>query len=67
VDWLLSKGELDGNSFEIVLRNVRRLHVAFEKDGSAQESFGPCNVEHFFSRIDSITRSGFCNFSARSS
>jgi tRNA(Glu) U13 pseudouridine synthase TruD len=60
--WLLRKGELDGNRSQIVLRNVRRVQVVFDKDGSARETFGPCDVEHCSSRIDTVAQCGFCNF-----
>ena len=58
VDWVLNNGDLDGNEFSLVVRNLRRIHVA----ANGQESFVTCGERHVQDRVDRIRRSGFINF-----
>ena len=58
VDWVLNNGDLDGNEFSLVIRNLRRIHVA----AKGEESFVTCDESHVQDRVDRVRRSGFINF-----
>lgn len=61
VDWFLKKGDLQGNRFELVLRNVQRIQVDFT-NGVAQESRVPCDEAHMQNMVDRIRKHGFLNY-----
>jgi len=58
VDWLLNNGDLDGNEFVLVVRDLKRVVVA--DDG--RESQIPCEGEHIKDRVDRLRETGFINF-----
>jgi tRNA pseudouridine13 synthase len=58
VDWFLDNGDLDGNQFTLVIRDLKRVHV----DENGQESLGPCQDQHVRDMVDRLRRSGFINF-----
>jgi TruD family tRNA pseudouridine synthase len=61
VDWKLNKGELDGNRFEIVLRNVRRVRVHCN-NGSVEETMEVAAMSHIDAMVDRVREYGFVNF-----
>ncbi|KAL7556788.1 hypothetical protein ACA910_005228 [Epithemia clementina (nom. ined.)] len=62
VPWLLNAGDLTGNRFEVTVRNVRRISVAFDSDGTAKEEMVPCDGHHLCECVERIRRTGFINF-----
>jgi len=69
VDFALNVGDLEGNQFEITLRNVKRVKVDWathSKNGDfsehAKESFVDCDSEHIDRMIGRIQQYGFINF-----
>jgi len=61
VDWDLRKGDLEGNQFEIVVRNLRQVQVS-PRDGRAEEAYTTCILSHVAAMVDRVRRSGFLNF-----
>ena len=61
VDWVLNHGDLDGNRFEIVIRNVKRIQVENDK-GICSEVKSPCEREHALSMVSRVSKRGFVNF-----
>lgn len=57
VSWRLQKGELQGNRFDITIRDIKRLSVS----GSV-ESFELVEAEHLESSVERIRTHGFVNF-----
>ena len=62
VDWLLNQGDLDGNQFSIVLRDIMRIQVEGGCGSTIQESPSPCEEAHIQGRVESILKHGFINF-----
>jgi Uncharacterized conserved protein len=64
VSWLLNPGDLQGNHFEIIVRNVKRVEKVFDKsDGSTfQERLVPCESHYLVSAVERVRRGGFVNF-----
>ncbi len=60
VDFLLNIGDLEGNQFEITIRNLKRVKV--EWDGNAKESFIDCDRGHIDRMVERIQKHGFVNF-----
>lgn len=58
VDWVLNNGDLDGNEFTLVIRDLKRVQVA--DDGN--ESLTTCEGWHLHDMVDRVRRSGFINF-----
>jgi len=61
VDFRLRKGDLEGNRFEIIVRNVRRVRVRNES-GVLQEELVPCDAAHLQRMVQRIRNEGFVNF-----
>lgn len=61
VDWVLNQGDLDGNRFEIVIRNVKRIQVENNK-GICSEVRLPCAREHVLSMVSRVSKHGFVNY-----
>ncbi|GKY91023.1 hypothetical protein MPSEU_000075100 [Mayamaea pseudoterrestris] len=61
VDWKLSKGMLEGNRFELVVRNVQRVQVDFDS-GFVKESFVSADMAHVEAMVDRVRTFGFVNF-----
>jgi TruD family tRNA pseudouridine synthase len=57
VPWRLSKGDLYGNHFQITIRNMRRITVL-----SNQEGTKALDITHFRMMVDRIRQQGFVNF-----
>jgi tRNA(Glu) U13 pseudouridine synthase TruD len=68
IDHALNKGDLIGNHFEIILRNVRRIQLQHDKnsttsiDSSIRESFIPVDTMHLRFMVKRVRLSGFINF-----
>jgi len=64
----LQKGELVGNRFEIIVRNLCRVQLLWDgdSDGSTttapKEQFVPADQEHVQQMVDRLRRGGFVNF-----
>ena len=58
VDWLLNNGDLYGNRFELVLRNLEQIQVS--SDGT--ETRIPCRKVHLQQQIERLRKYGFINF-----
>ena len=61
VDWILNKGDLQGNRFEIVVRNVKRIQVT-RTNGECSEVIVPCTIDHIRAMVRRVDKSGFVNF-----
>jgi TruD family tRNA pseudouridine synthase len=70
VDWVLNKGDLEGNHFDIVLRNVSRVQVSSPDASSsptsnvtcATEILVPCPKDHILEMVERVRTFGFVNF-----
>lgn len=61
VDWTLRKADLEGNRFEITLRNVRRVQVRLDQD-CVEETLAQPSHDHLQAMVDRIAKFGFINF-----
>jgi tRNA pseudouridine13 synthase len=61
VNWTLNQGDLQGNRFEITIRNVKRVEVQ-TNEGVCTEVLVPCEKEHVFLMANRIRKCGFINF-----
>ena len=66
VDWLLNKGDLEGNCFEIVVRDLQRVRVksisSENNVRSTEEALVACEQSHIHDMVERIRKSGFINF-----
>ena len=63
VDFFLQNGELQGNRFEIVIRDLRRVVVTPNSSGgAATEQFVPCEKKHIEILFERVRRTGFVNY-----
>lgn len=63
VDFVLNTGDLEGNQFEIVIRDIKRVAVHRESEGSPlTESFSDCDRAHVAHMVRRIQQHGFINF-----
>ncbi|KAL3936465.1 MAG: hypothetical protein SGBAC_008217, partial [Bacillariaceae sp.] len=62
VDWVLNNGDLDGNEFEIFVRNVKRINISICGAKSVVESLIECQPAHITSMAERIRQNGFINF-----
>jgi TruD family tRNA pseudouridine synthase len=62
VDWTLNNGDLDGNEFEIRIRNLKRIRVTAVQAGPADESIVACEPDHITAMVERIQKHGFINF-----
>jgi TruD family tRNA pseudouridine synthase len=66
----LNKGDLIGNSFEIIVRNVRRVQLEFDKSANSttaaafpvKESLVPVDDNHLQFMMNRVQQNGFINF-----
>ena len=64
----LNKGDLIGNYFEIIVRNVRRVQLEYNPSKTdaiispIQETFVPVDDQYVQDMIDRVRRNGFINF-----
>lgn len=61
VDWVLSKACLQGNRFEIVVRNIQRIRVSVVQK-HVHETLRDCTPEHIAAMVERIKTGGFVNF-----
>lgn len=64
VKHFLQSGQLKGNRFLIVVRDVKRVHVK-RHAGTVEENLRLClehDKEHFLARADAVRKMGFVNF-----
>lgn len=63
VNWALNHGDLDGNEFALVIRDLRRIRVEWgEGDLTPFESLVKCEEGHILEMVERLRRSGFINF-----
>jgi hypothetical protein len=63
VDCGLNKGDLLGNRFDIVVRNMQRVQLSFDPvDNTPIESFVPVDEHHVAAMVRRVQASGFVNF-----
>jgi tRNA(Glu) U13 pseudouridine synthase TruD len=63
VDWQLNNGDLDGNRFEIIVRDLNRIHVkSTGSSGPAKEMLAPCEITHVRNMVERVRKYGFINF-----
>jgi len=65
VSWLLNPGDLQGNYFEIIIRNVKRVEKVFDDDSQddlIQERLVPCESRYIESAVERVRQGGFINF-----
>ena len=62
VNWVLNQGDLLGNRFEIIVRDVERIQVESKYCITATEARVPCEREHVIAMVKRIKSSGFINF-----
>jgi TruD family tRNA pseudouridine synthase len=64
VNHFLQSGQLKGNRFIIVVRDVKRVHLESHND-KVEEKLRPClehDKEHVLARADAVKKFGFVNF-----
>jgi TruD family tRNA pseudouridine synthase len=63
VDFVLNTGDLLGNRFEIMVRNLKQVKVDFSQETTCpKEVFVPCDWDHFHSMFQRVRDCGFINF-----
>jgi TruD family tRNA pseudouridine synthase len=63
VDWKLNIGDLEGNRFNIVLRDVRRVKVELQGDQKMiRENFVASDSSYIQSMVNRVRKRGFVNF-----
>ena len=68
VDYMLQNGDLQGNRFVIMVRNLQRVSVVPNNDdknhagATCAEQMVPCERQHATRMFERIRRSGFVNF-----
>lgn len=64
VSWLLNPGHLQGNYFEIIVRNVKRIEKVFDNDDDSafRERLVPCESRYIDSAVERVRQGGFVNF-----
>lgn len=58
----LRKGELAGNRFEIVVRNLCRVQLTVNQQGVPTEQFVPADEAHVQAMVERLRSGGFINF-----
>lgn len=62
VDQCIQTGTLDGNRFEIVLRELQRIQVNTMENGEIAETNVLCDRAHLLEQIDILSETGFINY-----
>ena len=62
VDHFLRLGDLEGNRFDITIRDIRGVKVEYNEDGTATEALCPCEKQHLVEAFERVQRCGFVNF-----
>lgn len=60
--FMLDRGKLLGNRFEITLRNLKRIQRCVKGDGSSKERTVPVDAPHIDAMVKRIRDLGFINF-----
>lgn len=61
VDHILRQGELEGNRFVIIVRDVKRVRVSVNNK-VMEETFVDCDRGHILARADAVRTHGFVNY-----
>jgi TruD family tRNA pseudouridine synthase len=61
VDHFLQPGDTEGNHFEIVVRNAKRIQAKIDSDCVEEERIS-CDREHILARSEAVRKCGFVNF-----
>lgn len=61
VSWTLNQGDLQGNRFEITIRDAKRVEVQ-TNEGVCTEVLVPCEKEHILAMASRVQKWGFINF-----
>lgn len=61
VDHILRQGELEGNRFVIIVRDVKRVRVSVNNK-VMEETFVDCERGHILARADAVRTHGFVNY-----
>lgn len=62
VDWFLQPGMLEGNQFEITIRNMKRVEIQVDDKDIVRERFINCESSHLEAMVARVKRNGFVNF-----
>eukprot|EP00934_Nitzschia_sp_Nitz4_P000955 Nitzschia sp. Nitz4//scaffold13_size275219//24678//30498//NITZ4_000840-RA/size275219-processed-gene-0.125-mRNA-1//-1//CDS//3329535912//955//frame0 len=62
VNWVLNKGDLEGNQFDIIVRGVRQISVHEKQATPAEERLVPCDESHLSTMVERMRHHGFINF-----
>jgi TruD family tRNA pseudouridine synthase len=58
----LNQGDSQGNDFEIIVRDMKRVETKTDENGVTYERFIPCQRSHVAAMADRVRDSGFVNF-----
>ena len=62
VDFALNQGDLLGNKFELIVRDIKSVILHIGSDGKVLEEFAHCQPHQIEERVKSLRRTGFVNF-----
>lgn len=62
VNQVIQSGSLKGNRFDIVVRDLHRIHVEANESGEAMERRVPCDRCHLEVRVKALRQTGFINY-----
>jgi tRNA pseudouridine13 synthase len=62
VDFALGMGDLEGNNFEITVRNLKRIQVLSCPSAPAKEYLVNCDKRHIMLMVERVHQNGFINF-----
>ena len=62
VPWVLSNGDLKGNEFHLVLRNIKRKRVISGKDIHSDLSHDCCPFSYMSGMVNRVLKLGFINY-----
>jgi tRNA pseudouridine13 synthase len=62
VSFSLNQGDSQGNNFEIIVRDMKRVETKTDENGVAYERFIHCQRSHVAAMADRVRKSGFVNF-----
>ena len=62
VSFLLNQGDLKGNQFEIIVRDINRVETKIDGNGIEYERLIPCERGHLTAIVDRVRQNGFVNF-----
>ena len=62
VDFALNQGDLLGNKFELIARDIKSVILHIGPDGKVLEEFAFCQPHQIEERVKALRRTGFVNF-----